>query len=91
MKVISFKKGLLPLKYLHMPVKPCSLTSSERQVLTEGTPSTIRVWLAKKLSYAGQVHLINLKLSGISSYWSQMFLIPRIVLHGVVQQSRSFL
>lgn len=53
--------------------------------------SRIKCWHSKSLSYAARVQFINSVLIGISSYWCQIFIIPKRVIRQINSICRSFL
>lgn len=43
----------------------------------------IRVWYARNLSYTARLQLITFVLMGITSYWCQLFILPKVIIKRV--------
>lgn len=67
-KVTGFKTGTLSMKYPGIPLSRNKLTKNECQQLVEKITSRIRVWMRKRLSYAGIIRLINSVLLNMHIY-----------------------
>ena len=76
LQLTGFQEGILPFRYLGVPVKPQRLSVQECSMLVERMLAKVRAWPAKKLTYAGRVQLVNFVLLSIMSmtYWTQMCL-----------------
>ncbi|PKI65754.1 hypothetical protein CRG98_013826 [Punica granatum] len=66
---IGFKKGVLPVRYLGVPLTPGKLSTQDCTEFAEKTTQRIKSWTAKHLSYAGRVQLINSVLFAMANYW----------------------
>ena len=53
--------------------------------------SKIKGWQVKHLSYAARLQLINSVVMGISSYWCQIFIIPKKIIRCINAICLSFL
>ena len=51
----------------------------------------IRVWYARNLSYTSRLQLITSVSMGITSYWCQLFILPKVVIKRVNAIYRSYL
>ena len=76
----QFTYGSLPFKYLGVPLSSKRLSIVHFEQIPDKMTWRIRAWSAKNLSYAARLQLINSVLMGISTYWCQMFILPRRVL-----------
>ena len=83
--------GTLPFRYLGVPLSSKCLSIAEFEKLADKMTSEIQTWQAKHLSYAARLQLINSVLMGISSYWCQMFILPKKVISCINSICRSFL
>ncbi|XP_070004706.1 uncharacterized protein [Nicotiana sylvestris] len=61
------------------------------QPLLEKMIGRIQSWTTKFLSYAGRVQLIRSVLLSIQVYWSQIFLLPKKLIHLIESMCRRFL
>ncbi|XP_074318879.1 uncharacterized protein LOC141655711 [Silene latifolia] len=89
--VAGFREGIMPFRYLGVPIKAGRLTKKECSALTEKMVARIRGLGAKKLSYAGRVTLINAVLNTLQNYWAQMFIIPKSIINHIMAICRNFL
>ncbi|XP_074300445.1 uncharacterized protein LOC141631708 [Silene latifolia] len=89
--VTGFKEGVMPFRYLGVPIQPGKICKKECTSLTEKMVSRIRGLGAKKLSYAGRITLINSVLNTLYNYWAQMFVIPQSVIKRIEAICRNFL
>ena len=87
----GFKHGLLPFRYLGVPVSSCKLKASDCDQLVDKMTARIKLWSSKHLSFAGRAQLINSGLMSICVYWSQMFLFSKAVLKRINAICRAFL
>ncbi|CAN1304729.1 LINE-1 reverse transcriptase homolog [Linum perenne] len=87
----GFRIGVLPVKYLGIPLISGKLKAEDCRVLIERITARINSWKAKTLSYAGRVQLINSVVSAMCSYWMSIFLLPKHVIKDVEQVCNRFL
>ncbi|XP_074278253.1 uncharacterized protein LOC141601846 [Silene latifolia] len=90
-QVSGFKKGLLPFRYLGVPISSKKLTKNEGMKLIDKITTRIRSWGARHLSYSGRLVLVNSVLTGLHSYWSSIFLIPNGILNKIDVVCRNYL
>lgn len=88
---LGYIEGQLPVKYLGVPLSTRKLTISQCQALIEKITLRMRNRMSKLLFYAGRLQLIKSFMSGIQSYWSQIFCIPQKVTKVIESLCRSFL
>lgn len=74
-----------------MPIYAQKVPAKEGRVLVEKMTRKIKQWSTKNLSYAGRVILINALLVSIHSYWSQIMLLPKMMLNEIKKVCRAFL
>ena len=67
------------------------LSIAECEQLADKMTKCICSWQCKHLSYATRLQLINSVLMGITSYWCQIFVIPKRVINIVNSICRSYL
>ncbi|XP_074313832.1 uncharacterized protein LOC141649028 [Silene latifolia] len=89
--VLGFIKGIIPLKYLGVPISAGKLAANHYTVLIEKVIARIRTFGAKKLSYAGRLILVNSVLTSLYSYWATIFIIPKCVLKKIDAICRNYL
>ncbi|XP_019252766.1 PREDICTED: uncharacterized protein LOC109231563 [Nicotiana attenuata] len=87
----GYSLGELPFKYLDIPLDTKKLTTLQWQPLIDKIVARISSWTARKLSYAGRVHLVQTFIFGIQSYWSQIFILPAKVMKLIESYCRSYI
>ncbi|KAL2897313.1 hypothetical protein RDABS01_039096 [Bienertia sinuspersici] len=58
-RLSSFKLGIIPFKYLGVPMSHKKLNVADCDILIEKMCSRIKTWNSRNLSYAGRLQLIN--------------------------------
>lgn len=91
LRVSGMSEGVLPFRYLGVPLSTQKLSVMQWQPLIQKILSKINCWATKFLSYAGRLQLIKSVLFGIQVYWSQVFVIPQKVLKLLQTACRVFL
>lgn len=91
LSVSHFTLGSFPFRYLGVPLSSKRLSIAECEKLTDMKTKRISSWQAQHLSYTARLQLINSVLIGISSYWCQIFILPKRVINVVNSICRSFL
>ncbi|XP_074277882.1 uncharacterized protein LOC141601494 [Silene latifolia] len=91
LQISRFKEGVLPFRYLGIPIQAGRLTRQDCNILVEKIVARVRRIGARKLSYAGRLTLINSVLNTLHNYWSAIFLIPKMVIHRIVAVCRNYL
>lgn len=69
--------GILWVKYLGVPLSSKRMSTADCDILVDKMAERIRIWHAKHLTHAIRHQLVNAVLISISSYWCQMFILPK--------------
>ena len=78
---LQFPLGNLPVKYPGVPLSSKRITAAECDVLlVDKMTEIIKTWHAKYKTYVARLQFVNAVLKSISSYWCQMFILPKKVL-----------
>lgn len=94
MQIVSMakmKKGLLPFRYLGVPIAAKKLSIADCANLVEKMVRRIRALGARKLSYGGRLALIKSVLSHTQTYWARIFILPKSVIKELSSICRNFL
>ncbi|XP_011100858.1 uncharacterized protein LOC105178970 [Sesamum indicum] len=91
MTVLGFQEGVLPMKYLGLPVISSRLTISDCRPLLLKIDKRIAGWEGISLSYAGRVQIIKSVLMALSLYWALAFILPKKVINEIEKRLRTFL
>lgn len=83
--------GQLPVHYLGVPLIYGHLIDWDCKPLIDKITCRIDAWTAKKLSYGGQLQLIQSVVHSLVNFWCLVFVLPKKVLHVVIQKSTQFL
>lgn len=75
--ILPFKVGILPMKYLGVPLITKRLGINGCRELVEKVKSKVNDWKNKFLSFAGKLQLIASVLASMQVYWASVFLIPK--------------
>lgn len=87
---LGYIKGVMPFRYLGVPLAARKLSVSHYFPLIEKITSRVTCWSAMLLSYAGRLQLVKSVLFGVQAYWAQIFIIPKKVLKAIEQICRTF-
>ncbi|XP_039022529.1 uncharacterized protein LOC120155005 [Hibiscus syriacus] len=87
----GFKIGLLPVRYLGVPLVPRKLTIKDFYPLIDKIKSRIHQWSGRYLSYAGRLKLIKIVLQNIANFWCRQFLLPQYVINRINQLCSRYL
>ena len=90
-KYQDFRESSLPFTYLGVPICAKKIPTTECEVILERMVQRIRVWSTRNLSYAGRATLVNSVLMKIHSYWAQIMIILKKILHRVNIICRNYL
>lgn len=85
-----FKHGNLPFKYLGLPISIKKL-SADCEKLIDKMMIRIRIWSTGNISFAGRRQSLNVVLLSINVYWSQIFILPKVVLKQINSIFTAFL
>ncbi|KAJ6978454.1 hypothetical protein NC653_026761 [Populus alba x Populus x berolinensis] len=88
---LGFQQGILPIKYLGVPLISTRLTHADCLPLVERIISRIKLWTSASLTYAGRLQLIQSVLFSIQVYWSSMFILPCSTIRKIESILASFL
>ena len=88
--ISQFALGTLPFSYLGVPLSSKRLSIIECEQLADKMTKRMSSWKSKHLSYAARLQLINSVLIGITSYWCQIFILPKRIINIVNSIRRSF-
>ncbi|KAJ9535280.1 hypothetical protein OSB04_un001622 [Centaurea solstitialis] len=91
MRILPFKLGVLPVRYLGVPLLSTKLFHKDCAGLIDKIKKRVLDWKNKSLSFAGRLQLINSVLSSISVYWASLFLLPVSVVKEIEKLMRRFL
>lgn len=89
--LIEFKEGMLPFKYLEVPITYKKLSVEHYSELIEKILSRISHLPAKLLTYAGRLQLIKSVSFDVANYWMSCFPLPKAVIRKIESMCRSFL
>ncbi|KAL2247317.1 UNVERIFIED_CONTAM: hypothetical protein Sindi_2584000 [Sesamum indicum] len=91
LEALGFQEGLLPLRYLGLPLLSSRLTIADCQPLLVKIDKRIAGWEGMTLSYAGRVQIIKSVLMSLSFYWASAFILPKRVTNEIEKRLRNFL
>ncbi|KAK4382251.1 Transposon TX1 uncharacterized protein [Sesamum angolense] len=74
---LGFQEGLLPLRYLGLPLISARLSITDCQPLLQKIDSRIKGWEGVQISFAGRVQLIKFVLISFEVYWAMAFILPK--------------
>ncbi|KAL0283745.1 UNVERIFIED_CONTAM: hypothetical protein Sradi_7219000 [Sesamum radiatum] len=89
--VMRFQEGVLPLKYLGVPLVSSKLSIADCCPLLQNIDDRLAGWRNLNLSFAGRVQLIKSVLSAMHVYWASVFLLPKRVINDIEGRMRRFL
>ncbi|VFQ88760.1 unnamed protein product [Cuscuta campestris] len=91
LKLTGMGRGKLPFTYLGSPVTTSRLKSSDCDRLVAKLTAKINAWNSKHFSYSAKVRLINAMLMGVITFWTRIFILPKMVLKKIMSICRNFL
>ncbi|KAL2240830.1 UNVERIFIED_CONTAM: hypothetical protein Sindi_0724200 [Sesamum indicum] len=91
LEALGFQEGLLPLRYLGLPLLSSRLTITDCQPLLVKIDEHITGWEGMALSYADRVQIIKSVLMSLSLYWASAFILPKRVTNEIEKRLRNFL
>jgi len=77
LNTFGFTEGKFIVKYSGVPLITSKLSISDCKPLVDSITSRIKSWIAKFLSFAGRLQLIQAVLYSIQSYWNGLFILPK--------------
>ncbi|KAL0439828.1 UNVERIFIED_CONTAM: LINE-1 retrotransposable element O protein [Sesamum latifolium] len=91
LSILDFREGLLPLRYLGLPLLASRLSIADCKPILLKIDSRIKGWDGIMLSFAGQVQLIKSVLTALQVYWAMAFILPKMIIREIEKRLRSFL
>lgn len=89
--VMPFNEGILPVKYLGIPLDSNRIARSDCTMLLESVKRRIDCWQNKQLSFAGRLQLIASVLSSLNVYWASIFILPKGICDDIDKMLKRFL
>ncbi|GKV49366.1 hypothetical protein SLEP1_g56121 [Rubroshorea leprosula] len=87
----GFKAGVLPVRYLGVPLITGKLTEKDLKPLVSKITERMSSWASKHLSFAGRLQLISFVIQGITTFWCSTFILPKKVIKEVERLCAAFL
>jgi len=89
--VTNFSRGILPFRYLGIPLAMEKLKVVYYGPLTDKIFDCIKAWTTSSLSYAGRFELIRVVLQGVECFWLSILPTPAAIIEKVYRLCRLFL
>ncbi|GJT12741.1 RNA-directed DNA polymerase, eukaryota, reverse transcriptase zinc-binding domain protein [Tanacetum coccineum] len=89
--VMPFSEGILPVKYLGIPLDSSRISKNDCKVLIENVKKRIDHWRNKYLSFAGRLQLIDSILSSLNVFWASIFILPQGMCEDIDKILKNFL
>uniref|UniRef100_A0A251S8W3 Putative reverse transcriptase zinc-binding domain-containing protein n=1 Tax=Helianthus annuus TaxID=4232 RepID=A0A251S8W3_HELAN len=89
--IMPFEVGVLPVRYLGVPLISSRLLYKDCNRLVENMENRITNWKNRCLSFAGRLQLIRSVLSSMHIYWASVFILPRRIIQDLEEKMRRFL
>jgi hypothetical protein len=83
LSTMQMKEGVLPIRYLGVPLISSRLIVADCQALIMKITSRIDSWISKSLTFAGRLQLISSILYSIHVYWSSVFILPKKIIKAI--------
>lgn len=91
MKIMGFKEGTLPVKYLALPLISSRMKKEYCQEHISKITSRIQSWNVKTVPYGGRLQVVISVLSSMQVYWCIVFVLPKAVINEMEKLCRNFL
>ncbi|KAL2234698.1 UNVERIFIED_CONTAM: hypothetical protein Sindi_1202000 [Sesamum indicum] len=91
LEVLGFQEGVLPMRYLGLPLLSSRLTVADCNPLLLKIDKRIAGWEGMALSYVSRVQIIKSVLLSLNLYWSSAFILPKKVTNEIEKRLRTFL
>ena len=88
---MPFREGVLPIRYLGVPLVSRRVNSGDCRVLIEAVQNKIMNWRNRSLSFAGRLQLVTSILSSLQVYWCSMFFLHVLVCDTINSLVKNFL
>ncbi|XP_039065361.1 uncharacterized protein LOC120210728 [Hibiscus syriacus] len=89
-QISGFKYGILPVRYLGVPLVTRKLSEKECNILIEKIKARLHHWAEKTLSYTGKLELIRSVLFNMANYWCSQLILPQSILNKIDQLCSQF-
>lgn len=89
--LFGYHIGVLPIRYLGLPLSLKKLSYSMRIPLIEKIRAKIKGWKSSLLSYVNLLQLLKSILNGMSHHWASTFKLPKCVLKLIIKLFASLL
>lgn len=89
--IMNFNFGMLPVKYLGVPLVSSRLWHRDCQPLITQVKDKIQSWQNSWLSFAGRLQLSLSVLASLQVYWCSVFLLPVSVTKAIEKLIRNFI
>ncbi|CAK8560654.1 unnamed protein product [Lathyrus sativus] len=90
-ELLGFQEGVLPFKYLGIPLSSKRLTINHFMPLVDKIVARIHHWSSRLLSYAGRMQLVKSISYAMARYWMHCLPLPKCVIKKVDAICRSFI
>jgi hypothetical protein len=91
LRVLQMPKGVLPVRYLGVPLISKRLSAVDCEALITKISSCIDSWLVRKLSFAGRLQLLSLVLLSLQLFCPRLFILPKKIIRLLEQKFNRFL
>lgn len=81
LRIAAYDEGILPFKYLGVPLSSRILSIPQCQPLMDKITAHIHNWTAHLLSVASRCQLVKSVLFYVTAYWMQVFPLPKQMIH----------
>lgn len=88
---MPFSVGVLPMKYLGIPLTGKIICNYDCRVLIDKVKSRIQDWRNETLSFAGRLQLIASVHASLHIYWASTFILPVYVCDKIAKVLKNFL
>lgn len=90
-ETMGLSVGVLPIRYLGLPLTTRSLTALDYEPLIDKVRSRFVTWTHKTLSFAGRLQLIKSVISSIANFWCSAYILPKSCLDSIEGMCSAFL
>lgn len=91
LNVTGVDSGVLPFRYLGIPLASTKLRSSYYSSLVDAIRLKISSWPRQSLSYAGKVELIRSVVQGVECFWLAILPVPSNIIDKIYAICRNFI
>lgn len=76
LNTLSVKEGMLPVKYLGVPLSSNKITDRECAILISSIWDRLQGWSSRLLSLASRIELVHTVIHYKINFWLQIFQLP---------------